>query len=324
MTRRMADRGSIYDVARESGFSIGTVSRVFNNKPDVAEETRALVMEASKSVNYTPRISRRRVTIGLLVQELNKANEVGFVSNVISTLARQIALRGGVLELVQLDDIDAIYRNYVRGLIAVVFGSKNELLRSVRNIPVILINNQLDAPNVHCIASDHAQGAHLATRHLLERGHKRIGFIEVLRNAWGSRERQRGFRQAFMDAGLTPPLHLMRFCEEEPVADTLLPLLSEKPTALVVCGEDLSLEVNRLLIHDLGVKIPDDLSVISSEVSYVSSMLSPPQTTIAQPWEQLGSTAVDRMIRLIEKRPAKSWQRLLPNRLIERASVRKL
>ena len=320
----MAQRGSIYDVARASGFSIGTVSRVFNNKPDVAAETRELVMEASKSVNYTPRISRRRVTIGLLVQELNKANEVGFVSNVISTLARQIALRGGVLELVQLDDIDSIYRNYVRGLIAVVFGSKNELVRSIRNIPVIMINNQIEAPNVHCVASDHAQGAQLATSHLLEHGHRRIGFIEVLRDAWGSRERQRGFRQAYLEAGLAPPLHLMRYCEEDPVAATLVPLLEEKPTALVVCGEDLSLEVNRLLIHDLGIRIPQDLSVVSSEVSFVSSMLSPPQTTIAQPWEQLGSMAVDRMIRLIERRPAKSFQRLLPNRLIERASVRTL
>lgn len=321
---RSASKGSIYDVARAAGVSIGTVSRVFNQKRDVAEETRQLVLEAAKRVRYMPRISTRRVNVGLLVEQIEKANEVGFVSETVSTLAKHMALRGGVLELVPLADLDAVFRNYIRGLIAVVFGTPQEVLKSIHHIPVVLINNVVEGPNLHHVCSDHAQGARVAAEHLLQRGHRRIGFLEIKRDGWGSLERQRGFREAFERAKLKPPLDLMRFCGNGPARDALLPLLEAEPTALLVCGEDLSLEVNRLLLHELKIRIPKDLSVVSFETSLVSELLSPPQTTIAQPWEDLGRTAVEGIIGLVDGTRKEPLRVLLPNRLIERGSVRRM
>src|SRR5207245_6573159 len=137
-------------------------------------------------VNYMPRISTRRINIGLVVEEIEKANEVGFVSNAVSTLAKHMAIRGGVLELVQLGDSDAIYRNYIRGLIAVLFKTDVQTLATIQNIPILSINNDLPGDTFHSIASDHAQGAHLATKYLIECGHKRIGFLEMLSDGWRS------------------------------------------------------------------------------------------------------------------------------------------
>lgn len=313
--------GSIFDVARAAGVSIGTVSRVFNDKPDVAEATRALVLETAKRVDYRPRVSRRRVTVGLIIDDMERANQVGFVSDAVSTLTKHMALRGALLEIISLRDLDVLYRNYVRGAIVILLSPDSGPLANIRNLPLLFINNQVEGPRHSSVASDHAQGARLAVRHLLQLGHRRIGFLEVRSDLWGSRERLRGYREAFAAAGLKPPAGLVRFCEQGPAYGALVPLLAEKPTALLVCGEDLSLEVNRLLLHELDVRIPRDLSVVTFETPLVSELLSPPQTTVCQPWEDMGRLAVDHILDLIKGR-RDPVRLLLPNRLIERRSTR--
>ncbi len=316
--------GSIHDVARASGVSIGTVSRVFNDKADVAPATRVRVLQAAKRVHYMPRITARRLNIGLLVQEIEKASEVGFVAEMISTLAKHMATQGGILELIPQEDLEAVYRNYVRGLIAIVFGPGHEELRSIQHIPVVFINNRIDGPNFHSVASDHAQGAHLAAKHLLARGHTRIGFLEVRHDNWGALEREKGFRSAFEERGMTVPAELIAFTELAPAKKVLLPLLELRPTALLICGEELSLEVNALLIHELKIKIPEDLSVVSFEIPMVSALLSPPQTTIAQPWQAIGRTAVEGIVSMVDKPDPRTLDVRLPNQLIERGSVRRV
>ncbi len=321
MTHGEVASGTIYDVAQACGVSIGTVSRTFNNKHDVADETRVRVLEAAKRVQYRPRLCARRLNIGLLVENFSEANEVGFVSHVVSTVAKYLTSHGGVLELVSLDDFDSIYRNHLRGLVAVVFGRGQERLRQIDHIPVVLINNEVDAPNVHLVASDHAQGAYLAVKHLLDRGHERIGFLEILQNAWGSRERQSGYYKAFREAGVRfVPDHL-RFCGGLSVAGEIEQLLAMDVTSLLVCGEDLSLAANHVLLNELRLRVPDELSVVSYEIPLVSSLLHPPQTTISQPWEQLGRVAVETILSLVHQKGQPPVRKFLPNRLIERDSV---
>jgi LacI family transcriptional regulator len=282
------------------------------------------VLEVAKRVNYSPRVSRRRFTIGLVIEDLEAAGEVGFVSNVVSALAKHMIGLGGVLELVPLDDPDYIVRNHISGLIAVVFNQGHALLRTVSHIPVVLMNIQIEGMQFHSVASDHAQGAYLAAQHLIERGHRRVGFMEVSAVNWGSRERQRGFKQAFIEAGLEPPVQLMRFCEPGPPRSALVPLLEEKPTALVACGEDLSLEVYRTLVHGLGYRIPDDLSLVTYEIPLVSESLTPPLTTIAQPWDELGRASVEAIKDMVAQRARDRTDVVLPNRLIKRGSVRRI
>jgi len=325
MAGRKNTDGSIYDVAKASGVSIGTVSRVFNRRPDVAEATRSLVLDAAKRVNYMPRISRRRTNIGLFVQEIEKANQVGFISQTVSTLAKHMALNDTVLEFIPVDDVDHVYRNYIRGVIAVVFGGDYASLRSLKNIPVVFINNLVEGQgNIYSVASDHAEGARLATEHLIARGHRQIGFLEVMKDLWGSQERQRGYGEAFRKARLKVPENLMRFCAQRPTREVLQELLAEKITALLVCGEDLSLEVNQILTHELNVRIPDDLSLITYEVPLVSRLMSPPQTTVSQPWDDIGRTAIATILSLVQYPRSVPPSILLPNRLIERSSVKSL
>lgn len=321
MAREKPKQGSIYDVAREAGVSIGTVSRAFNDKSGVAADTRALVLEAAKKVRYLPRISTRRINIGLVVEQMEKANAVGFISEMVATLAKHMALKGAILDLVPLHDLDAIYRNYIQGLIAIPFGAERNVLKAIRHIPVVLINSVAEDGAFHSVASDHAQGARDAVEYLLRKGHRRIGFLEVQPDTWGSRERQKGYREAFRKLGAKAPASLLRFTRHRPAREALLPLLKEKPTALLVCGEDLSIEVSQILIHELRIAIPRELSVITYENPSVSALLTPPQTTVAQPWEDIGRAAVEGILSLIKGTRREPLRVLLPNRLIRRDSV---
>jgi LacI family transcriptional regulator, galactose operon repressor len=313
--------GSIYDVAKKAGVSIGTVSRVFNNKQDVADQTRESVLTAAKRVRYMPKISARRVSVGLVVQDLEHANEVGFISNTITTLAKHMAAKGAILELLPNENLDAVYRNYIQGIIAIVFGSDCGPLATIRDIPVVMINNRIEAPNFHRVASDHAQGARIAAKHLLDRGHRKIGFLEVTSATWGAKEREKGFREAFEASGVKPAANLIGYVESRGIRTAVESILSHGPTALLICGEDLSLAVNRVLLHDLKVRIPDELSVISYETPIVSGLLTPPQTTVAQPWEELGRAAVEGALALIDGSD-KRLDAVFANTLLERDSVK--
>jgi LacI family transcriptional regulator len=187
---------------------------------------------------------------------------------------------------------------------------------------VVLINNQLQRPNFHSVCSDHQEGGHMATKHLLERGHKRIGFLEISPKNWGARAREAGYRQAIAQSERAVDEDLIVYTRSQPLRDVLSVLLARGITGLVICGEDLSMAANQVLIHELKVRMPDDLSVVSFELPPVSALLTPPQTTIEQPWDDIGSVAVETVLQRAYRGDGRNVNILLHNHLIERNSVR--
>ncbi|MBN1268919.1 MAG: LacI family DNA-binding transcriptional regulator [Kiritimatiellae bacterium] len=324
MPKPSDQEGTIYDVAREAGVSIGTVSRVFNNKGEVAARTRETVLRAARRVNYMPRLTARRIHIGVVVQEVKPIHELGYVGTVMCELSNHAARRGVTLEIVRLNDIETVYTRHLRGLIGVVFGEASGILRQVTHIPVLLINNVLEKGSFHSVATDHAQGVRMATEYLLERGHRRIVCLQIEGNEWGARAREQGYREAHAAAGVKVREELVATLEDRSIEQVFDPLLKHKPTAVLACGEDLSIAMADELRNRLKIRVPQDLSVISYEIPLVSALLSPPQTTVEQPWRTMARHAVDELVKAIQKKvrePVRMW---LPNRLIERASVRDL
>lgn len=312
---------TIHDVAREAGVSIGTVSRVLNERRDVAPDTRAKVLAAAKRIRYMPQLTTRRLSIGLVLQDAAKAPEVSYVASLIYALARQANRRGAVLELVPLKELDTVYQHYLRGLIAVLFGDAAARLRAITHIPVMFINHKPSGAGFHAVATDHAQGARIATEHLLSKGHRRIVFLEIERTGWGARERERGYREAFAAARARVPEDLVAYLDGRSIQTVFDPLLKESPTALLACGEDLSLAMYDELVHRLKLAIPGQLSVVGYEIPVVSRMMTPPMTTVAQPWEEIARVAVEGMLSLIAGRATGRLNTILPNTLIERSSV---
>jgi LacI family transcriptional regulator len=319
-----SSKATIYDVAKESGVSIGTVSRVMNNRKDVAPATRKRVLDAAKRIGFMPQITVRRVSIGLVIQEIETIHEVGYVGAVLSELANHSARCGAVLEIVPLNDLDRIHRHYLQGVIGLLFGDTAKKLRDVRHIPVFLINNMAEKERFHTVATDHAEGARMGTEHLLRHGHRRIAFVQIEEKDWGAKERERGFREAFKAAKVPVPTDLITYLESWSIEQAFDPLFRRKPTAILVSGEDLSIAITEALTHRLKIRIPEDISLVTYEVPLMSKLFMPPQTTIAQPWAQMARTAMDGLLAAIARKTTGLQHILLPNQLIERASVRDL
>lgn len=322
MTKEPQNKATIFDVAREAGVSIGTVSRVLNNRKEVSDATRERVLAAAKRVKYMPQLTTRRVSLGVVMREIEEVHEVGYIGAVICELANQAARRGAVLELVPLRDIERIYQHYLQGLIGILFGDAAEALKGITHIPVFLINNMPKKSAFHVAATDHAQGARMGAGYLLERGHRRIALVQIEKDDWGASERERGFREAFKQAGVPVPEDLITYLESWSVEKAFDPVLQREPTAVFSCGEDLSIAITDALVHRMRLKIPDDLSLLGYEVPLVSRMLTPPQTTVAQPWTDLARAAVDGILAAIKAPPRRPQHIILPNKLIERDSVR--
>lgn len=318
----MRKKPTIYDVAREAGVSTGTISRVLNHRPKVAETTRVRVLETVKRLGFMPQLTTRRVTVGLVVQDIEEIHESAYMGRVFCQLANHAFRRGVVLEIVHLEEIERLYEHYLQGLIGVVFGKATAKLDAVQDVPIVLINNVPAGERYHTVATDHAEGARKGTTYLLEHGHRRIALVQIEKNEWGAQAREQGYREAFRAAQVEVDEDLLIYLESRSVEDAFDPVLGHKPTAIFVGGEDLSLAIAGSLSNRLGIRVPEEISLMTYEVPVTSALSHPPLTTIAQPWAQLACTALDTVLAVIHNKVSVPQHIVLPNCLIERASVR--
>ncbi|MFH0878376.1 MAG: LacI family DNA-binding transcriptional regulator [Lentisphaerota bacterium] len=312
---------TIFDVARLARTSSGTVSRVINNRPNVAPSTREEVLEAARKLGFMPQQTTRRINIGVVTRDIEPVHEAGYMGRVLSELINQAAAHDVSLEIVPLKDIQRVYTHYMQGLIGLLYGEAAQVVRKVRHIPVLLINNAGEKSSFLSVASDHAEGARLGAAHLLERGHRRIALVQIEKADWGARERERGFREAFAQAGVPVSEDLIVYLESWSIEEAFDPVLKKNPTAVFVSGEDLSIAIMDALIHRLKIRIPRDLSLLTYEIPLLSSLLTPPMTTIAQPWSEMARLAIRQILLAVRKTAGLSRALMLPNQLIERASV---
>ncbi|MBI5957425.1 MAG: LacI family DNA-binding transcriptional regulator, partial [Chloroflexi bacterium] len=215
----MAKRATIKDVAEYAGTSYQTVSRVLNNKQDVASETRARVLAAIKTLNYRPSVAAR-----LLAQDQDRTFVIANIfphyvadfvfgnSHLLGMLHgidREASLRGYSILLStarSTDDPASTYarlleRQMVDGIIfESALGDKGAQLLAEKGYPVV-IAGYTDS-NIPCVHADDENGAYILTQHLLALGHRNIGIIDGPENAVSARVRWRGYERAMKDATL--------------------------------------------------------------------------------------------------------------------------
>ncbi len=315
---------SIVDVAHKARVSIGTVSRVFNHHPSVAPELRQRVLNASRQLRFVPRLPHR--CIGVVTGRHSPALPIGYVSVMTSLISRYLASQRYAIELIDIENLDLAAQAHIEGVIGVVFDDRLTRLRKIANLPLLTINHPLADQGIHSISTDHYQQAVLATRHLVQRGHRRIALLQIEPDEWGSRERRRGYLDVLREHGIEPDESLIHFTLQQPVYDVTTRVVRRGATAILNFSEDASLEVIHLLSNILGLRIGKDISMISLEDLPIYHYLTPPQTTIRQPLEDLARLAVEHMLQLTEAIRAGSAlpqtiNLSIPSQLIERDSV---
>ncbi|MFC4638405.1 LacI family DNA-binding transcriptional regulator [Deinococcus hohokamensis] len=320
---------TLADVARVAGVSKMTVSNVINNKPGMKEGTRARVQQAIERTGYVVNpaaralAGRRSNLIGVLTPRLNWP----FVSEVLhgaSLTAEAAGLNLAIFTTASSPALEREQATLLRTLadgVLLVIPSADEHPIFGETVPVVT----LGATGQRTVQVDNYAGAALATRHLLELGHRRVAHVRgkhtALRDAT---EREAGFCASLHAAGVpVRPAYLMdgEFSEEggERAARHLLSL-PEPPTAIFAANDRSAIGVLRAAAA-LGRRVPHDLSVVGFDDIHAASVTDPPLTTIRQPLVQMGQRAAEVLIDLIRGAPPQNDHVVFPATLVVRQST---
>jgi DNA-binding LacI/PurR family transcriptional regulator len=336
------DRVTLQDVANQAGVSIKTVSRVLNNEPNVASDTSNKVKQAMQTLKYVPNFAARNLSrgramaIGLVIGwPINNP----YVSALIDYSLKESSCHGYSLALFSLylgsskQVVDACLGGQVDGLILDTRAGDDEGLVSQLhelNLPYVVVHpNRKNAySKASFVQIDNMLAAKQATGYLIALGHRAIGYVGTNIGFSHEREREDGYRKAFVEAGL---LHDPQWCYTGKLLDSAfevgfsgsMNLLSscKELTAFFAETDEVAFGVVNA-IWQSGLKVPDDISVIGFDDIVYASMIAPPLTTIHQPLDEILRIAVEQIIKMINEPGGSPVDVILPTRLVVRQTCK--
>lgn len=328
---------TIKDVAKLAGVSTSTVSHVLNGTRFVSDEIAIRVRQAVLELSYRPSsIARslkvkRTKTLGMLVSTSTNP----FFAEVVHNVERRCYERGYTLFLCNTDgdvvrmqaSLDALEEKRVDGLLLLCSEASNEILHLLeveRRTPVVIFDWGPNSDIVDRIYDNSLYGGYLATRHLIDMGHTRIGCVTGPMGRRSARERADGFHKAMAEAGLSVRSEWIiggdYGCEGGVAAMRALDALPERPEALFVCNDMMAMGVLSEAAA-LGIRVPAELSVIGYDDIHIARYMTPPLTTIHQPKGEIAAMAVDTLIDRLDSKRVRGEVILIEPSLVERASV---
>ncbi|NOV03322.1 LacI family DNA-binding transcriptional regulator [Paenibacillus planticolens] len=302
---------SIFDVAKKSGLSVVTVSRVINGAGTVRENNRQRVLQAMKELDYHPNAAARSLArgktgvIGLAITTLNDT----FFDAVVKEINERLAESGYFLALSISNDVFSSFENSlfqedrVDGMMMLSPTNEEAYVKELqrKKMPFVLMDNQHMDKAVSSVIVDNFKGGYEATKHLIELGHTEIAHIRGPEPFMSSRERQRGYCQAMKDAGISDLwIEQGQFAVASgyEIAERWLQA-GKKPTAVFAADDYVAFGIIDAFKNN-GLQIPKDLSVVGYDDQIFAAEFRPKLTTVRQPSEKLGKAAVDELLRLID------------------------
>lgn len=305
-------RVTIKDVSRIAGVSIKTVSRVLNKEKYVSDETRRKVEEAVAALNFSPSLAARTLAGSRSFQiALIYDNHSPYYIHAVQEGVWNRCRKEGVRMLAQPVDVESpTLAQEIGGLIdethvdGVILSSPvtdapaalEELER--RGIRFVRISPGTNHALTSSVFMDDVQAADDMTTHLINQGHRRIGFVIGHPNHMASDQRHFGYRRALDRAGIAYEPGLVRpgtfdFQSGMEAAEALLKL-SAKPTAIFASNDDMAAGVLSYA-HRIGLDVPHDLSVAGFDDTPLAQLVWPPLTTVRQPVRELAYAATDQL-----------------------------
>lgn len=332
-------------IARLSGVSRSTVSRVINNSPNVSPEVRERVLGVIRDTNFQPNVAARSLAAGstrilglvipmgvsrvfvdpyfpLLIQGVSSAcNELDYTvmfwmmepeyeRRILRQILHSGLIDGVVITSMQIDDllVDALLEH---------------------QFPVVLIGRPRRLPHagesgasVDFVDVDNAGSARMAVQHLIGLGRRRIATITGPQNMVAGVDRLAGYSQALAQAGLPEDPALVACGEftQEAAYSAMQRLLPACPDAVFVASDSMAQGAVRA-IQEAGLRIPQDVALVGFDDMPFSAHMQPPLTTVRQPIDRLGGMAVERLVRRINSTGSGPVHgELLPTELVVRAS----
>lgn len=325
---------TIVDIARETGVSYSTVSRVLSGFEFVKEETRQRVLEAAQRLGYVANVGARSLAggraniIGLLVPGLDN----GYIGEIARGIDEELSRVNYDLMLYTTHrqrgkesiHAHAIANGLTDGLILVV-PLVTDYLRELQaqGFPYVLVDQSDPSGQSHVVDATNWQGAYEATQYLIQLGHRRIGLITGMMQIASARERLEGYRAALADHDIPFDLDLVVQGDFwQPMgyqaASKLLDL--DHPPTAIFASNDLSAFGAMQAVHERGLRIPEDVSVIGFDDIPQASLVHPKLTTVRQPLDEMGRVAVRMLLEQLENPSQPARRVTLSTQLIVRDS----
>jgi LacI family transcriptional regulator len=332
--RRNRKSITIHDVAASAGVSVSTVSRVLNDKDDVASETYERVQQVVSELGYASSLaargmrSHRTNVIGLIMPDVAAPYSVAVLQGVNRAIAQLdydliVYTNGDVRKHASASQeayfVSLLNGSITDGVIVVTPVSTNFSTKA----PIVAIDPNNESPECPAIISTNRDGALQAMNYLTSLGHRRIGFINGRSELVSASRRLQGYRDGLAAADIPLDEYLIEagdyttetavFCAQR------LFQLDDRPTAIFAANDQTAMGVYRAAQAG-GMRIPEDLSVVGFDNLQESLFLYPPLTTVDQFISEMGTIAVEMIVKLVNGETLQNDLRKISTRLVVRDS----
>ncbi|MGI5858838.1 MAG: LacI family DNA-binding transcriptional regulator [Tepidanaerobacteraceae bacterium] len=306
---------TIKDIARMTGVSITTVSKIINKKDeDISDKTRERVLKIIDDYNYIPSalatglVTKKTNTIGLLVPDISNA----FFSELARGVEDGANCEGYNVILCNTDDdpdkeieyLNVLKVKHVDGIIFLSAALSNHSAIKQLNrkgFPVVALDRALDAENIMAVYLDNVTGGYIATKHLTEFGHKKIGCITgPLKNKL-AKHRFEGYKKTLEEMHISFDSNLVYEGDFKTKSGEkgAKELIKFGATAVFACNDMMAYGAYKV-IQEQGLTIPQDISIVGFDDIYISEILMPPLTSIKQPSYEMGLMSAAMLIKNIK------------------------
>lgn len=339
MTREKKNgKVTLKDVARRAGVSPAIVSRIMNNDPTlmIKDETRQKVLQSVKELAYTPNSIARNLRmqksgmIGLMIVDISNP----FIGEVIRGVQEVVEQSGRFCFLCESRDdpqreamlIQKMYERQLDGMIICTLKNNDPIISLLEQLNIRYVAATRTVPGLKApsVTFNHDKSIHLAMEHLIDLGHKKIGYIYGHMYTYSGVTRAAAYKEMLKQNGLPFRRGYMveshYFAQDGYLAMQKLMNQKERPTAVIACNDVVAISAIRAA-KEAGLSIPGDLSIIGYNNIDVSAIVEPNLTTIDTPAYALGVQAAKMLINSINGFPMDESQVVLDTRLIRREST---
>lgn len=331
---------SIVDIAKKAGVSITTVSRVLNGKAEqfrISKKSQQKIRETARKLNYVPNQfaanlkSGKSNTIALIIPSLSNP----FFADIASEINTEVRNRGYITiigdsdesEEIEMEELLQIQSRNIEGLVIAPCSQNSERIKKLydHGLPIVCIDRYFEDLKIPYVSTDNYEGAVMATKHLIEHGHRNIACIQGARQSVPNRLRIKGYRDTMVASGIKNySISGDEFSVQNGYKETKL-LLRQKelPTAIFTLSNTIAMGCLKALKEE-NLRIPEDVSLITFDDHPYLDYLATPLTCITQPTSEVCKIAIKHLFFMLNNMEIKFTKLLLKPELNYRKSVRHL
>ncbi|MPW26892.1 substrate-binding domain-containing protein [Alkalibaculum sp. M08DMB] len=330
----------IKDVAREANVSVATVSRVLNNIPLVNDETKKRVQDAIDRTGYKPNAIARSLkmqrtnTFGIMIPDITQAyytQVVRGVEDVCNIYDYNIILCNTDSDPIKEHTyLNVFLEKQCDGILFIGKSLSEDLILAITNsrVPIVLGALSDSEERVPSVSINNDEAAYDITKYLIDNGHKKIGFLtDEDEISYVGIERKKGYIRALESVGIevNNDYELKGKYTIKGGYDLMDKMLKlkDRPTAVVALNDEMALGAIRKA-EDVGLKVPEDMSVIGFNNFSISEWVKPTITTVAQPMYDIGAISARMLIKTINNKQDENKSIFVPHEIIIRDSVKNI